>query len=125
MKGSPSYSLISKMVQMLGWSSAEAARASRWKRSMRLGIPGQIFGQELERHKAAERGVFGFVHHPHPAAAQLFQNSIVRDGFPNHFLSLMLPTPRRTVNKRRQKAFDRIMRRPCGKPTHERDEMLR
>ncbi len=67
----------------------------------RLGILGQIFRQKLERHKTAERGVFGLVHHAHPAAAQLFQNSIVRDGFPNHRWAHMLSSEQGTVNKRR------------------------
>ena len=66
----------------------------------RLGVPGQIFGQKFERHKAAERGVFGFVHHSHSAAAQLFQNSIVRYGLPDHSFLSMLRSPRGPVKQR-------------------------
>ncbi len=43
----------------------------------RLLVAGDIFGQELERHHAAELGVLGLVDHAHAPAAQLAQNAIV------------------------------------------------
>src|SRR5580704_6696388 len=49
-----------------------------------LRIAGYLFRQELQGDKAAQAGVFGFVNHAHPASAQLFDNSIVRDGLANH-----------------------------------------
>jgi hypothetical protein len=39
--------------------------------SLELAVLGQFFGQELERHAAAELGVFGLVHDAHAAAPQL------------------------------------------------------
>ena len=50
----------------------------------RLAILGQVFGQELQRDEAAQGCVFGFVDDTHPAAAQLFDNAVVRDGFADH-----------------------------------------
>ena len=40
--------------------------------------------QELQRDMAVQLEVFGLIHHTHPAAAELFQNPIVRDGLANH-----------------------------------------
>ena len=45
----------------------------------------ESFGQELQRHLAAQLGVFGLVDHTHAAAAELFQDHVVRKGFPDHF----------------------------------------
>ena len=36
------------------------------ERSLELAVLGQFFGQELERHAAAELGVLGLVHHALP-----------------------------------------------------------
>ena len=44
----------------------------------------EIFRQEFKRHEAAEPEVFGFIHHPHPAAADLLQDAVVRDGLADH-----------------------------------------
>jgi hypothetical protein len=54
------------MVQMLGWLSAEAARASRRKRCR-------------QGHRAAQLGIFGLVDYPHAAAAEFFYDAIVGD----------------------------------------------
>ena len=43
-------------------------------------------GQELQRDEAAERGVFGLVDHAHAAAAQFFDDAVVRDGLADHEL---------------------------------------
>jgi hypothetical protein len=40
--------------------------------------------QELERHEAAELGVFGLVHHAHAAATELFPNAVVGNGLADH-----------------------------------------
>ena len=48
------------------------------KTAQRLRIAGDFIRQELERNKAVQPGVFRLVHHPH-AAAQLFQNPVVRN----------------------------------------------
>ncbi len=44
----------------------------------------QFCRQELQRDMAVQLEVFGFVHHTHPAAAELFNDAIVRDGFADH-----------------------------------------
>jgi len=56
------------MVQMLGWSSAEAAWASCSKRC-RVGV--EVRRQKLKRHRALEPGIEGFVDDAHAAAAEL------------------------------------------------------
>jgi hypothetical protein len=63
---------------MLGWLRADAARASRRKRS-RARIVSNVFGQEFQSHESAQAGVLGFVDNPHPAATQLFDDAVVRD----------------------------------------------
>ena len=45
---------------------------------------GNIVGKKLQSHEAAEREVFGFVHHTHPSAAKLLDDTVVRDGLINH-----------------------------------------
>src|ERR1700674_1539738 len=54
------------------------------KAFQRLRISRQFIGQELEGDKAAKLGILGLVHHAHPAAAQLLNDAIVRDGFADH-----------------------------------------
>ena len=49
-----------------------------------LGILGDAVGQKLERDKAVQPHVFGFVHHAHSAATQLFEDAVVRDGCFDH-----------------------------------------
>src|SRR5436305_6894699 len=41
-------------------------------------------GKELERNETSERSIFGFVNYTHAAAAQLFDDTVMRDGFANH-----------------------------------------
>ncbi len=57
------------MMQMWGWFRLEAARASRWKRSSRLAVPGKLFGQELECDESAELDVLSLVDDTHATAA--------------------------------------------------------
>ena len=49
-----------------------------------LAVLGHVFGQELESHKAMQPGVLGLVDDTHPAAAQLLDDAIVRDGLADH-----------------------------------------
>ena len=72
------------MVQMFGWFSADAARASRRKRSRACGSCERLVGQELEGHETAEGGVFRFVDHAHATAAQKFHNAVVGNGLSDH-----------------------------------------
>ena len=46
----------------------------------RLSVLCNVRGKELEGNEPAEFRVFGLVHHTHPAAAQLLDNAIVRNG---------------------------------------------
>jgi hypothetical protein len=52
--------------------------------SLELAVLGQFFGQELERHAAAELGVLGLVHHAPAPAAQLLQDAVVGNAVANH-----------------------------------------
>jgi len=45
-----------------------------------LRITGNVVGQELQGDEAAKLGVLGLLDHTHPAAAQLLQDAIVRNG---------------------------------------------
>jgi hypothetical protein len=49
------------------------------KAAQGLGIARQIVGDELERHGTVKPRVFGFVHHAHPAAAELLDDAVVRE----------------------------------------------
>jgi hypothetical protein len=50
------------------------------KTCKRLGVFGHILGQKLQRNKAIEFDVLGFVHNAHPAAPELFEDAVVRNG---------------------------------------------
>ena len=49
-----------------------------------LRVARKFIGQELEGDEAAEFGVLGFIHYAHAAAAELFDDAIVRDGLVDH-----------------------------------------
>ena len=66
-----------------GWSRADAARASRWKRSSAARVLRPSRRQELERHGAPEPRVLGLVDDAHAAAAEL-GDAVVRDGLADH-----------------------------------------
>ncbi len=50
-----------------------------------LRITGNFLGQELQRDKTTEPGVFRLVDHAHTAAAQLLNDAVVRDRSPDHW----------------------------------------
>lgn len=75
MNGRPSASSMSWTVQICGWSSAEADRASRRKRS--VAVRGQIVGEEPEGDEPAELDVLGLVDDAHPATADRIDDAIV------------------------------------------------
>ena len=68
------------MVQMLGWFRAEAALASRRKRSRACGSAGERIGEEFQGDEAIEQSVLGFVDDAHSAAAETFEDAEVRNG---------------------------------------------
>ncbi len=45
---------------------------------------GNLPGQEFDSDFAFEFGVFGFIHYPHAAFAEFFEDFVVRNGFANH-----------------------------------------
>jgi hypothetical protein len=47
-------------------------------------VLGQLIGQELEGDEAPQFRIFGLVNHAHPAAAQLFDDAVVRNGLADH-----------------------------------------
>jgi hypothetical protein len=59
----------------------------------RLGIVGYIFGQELKRNEAIKFDVLGFVHYTHSAAAQFFDDAVVRDGLADQDWRINEPAP--------------------------------
>ncbi len=50
----------------------------------RLSVAGQLLGQELQRHAAAELQVLGLVDDAHAAAAELRDDAVVGDGLADH-----------------------------------------
>ena len=71
-------------MQILGWFSAEAARASRWKRERACGSLAASCVQEFQRDKAMKLHILGFVDNTHPPAAQFLDDAVVRDGLADH-----------------------------------------
>ena len=51
-----------------------------------LAIAVHIVRQQFERYKAAQTRVFGLVHHPHAAAAEVFKKAVMRDGLPQEWV---------------------------------------
>jgi hypothetical protein len=49
-------------------------------------FPRHFFRQKLQGHKATQFGVFGLVHHSHPATPNLLEDAVARDGFSDHGL---------------------------------------
>ena len=49
-----------------------------------LAVAGEIVGEKLYGDVAAQAGVFGFVDHAHPAAAQFAQNAVMGDRLADH-----------------------------------------
>ena len=80
----PSWFTISYMVQILGWFRADAGPRLATEAFEDLRVLGDFIRQKFQRRKATEHGVLGLVDHAHPAAAQLLDNAVMRDGLPNH-----------------------------------------
>jgi hypothetical protein len=59
-----------------------------------LHVLGYIVGKKLESDKATERSVFGFVDHAHPAAAELFDDAVMRKGASDHLGRILLGVDR-------------------------------
>ena len=90
------------MVQMLGWFSAEAACASRWKRASACGSLATSSGRNLRATKRWRRSVLGLVDDTHPAAAELLDDAVVRDGLADHSIGSRACWERMLVGSRGQ-----------------------
>ena len=49
-----------------------------------LGVFGQFRREKLQCHVSAKIRILGFVNHTHPAATELFEDTVVGDGLANH-----------------------------------------
>src|SRR6266699_4838539 len=47
-------------------------------------VAGEVFGKKLKRHMTVQSEVFSLIHHTHPAAAQMADNSVMRNGLADH-----------------------------------------
>ena len=72
---------VSKFVNgyNLGWFSAEAASASRWKRLRACASCATSSGKNFKSHKAAKLGIPRLVDHTHASPAQFFNDAIMRN----------------------------------------------
>ncbi len=76
-----------RMVQR-GCSASLAAEALKSGR-----VANHAIREKFERHEAAEFGVLGLVHDAHPAAAQLLDDAVVRDGSADQWKKLLRARP--------------------------------
>jgi hypothetical protein len=70
------------MVEMFGWLSALALRASLSKRARRAAR--RFFGKTLQRHRAMEFGILRAIDHTHGTRADLRVNAITPERLANH-----------------------------------------
>jgi hypothetical protein len=54
-----------------------------------LCVLGYVVKQELECNEAMQLHVLSLVDHTHPAAAQLLDEAVVRDGLPDHWAEML------------------------------------
>src|SRR5438094_7545763 len=71
---------------MFGWFRAEAARASRWNRSKLARSLARSSGRNLSATRRPSLVILSLVDHTHPAATQLLDDAVVRNGLPDHRL---------------------------------------
>src|ERR1700736_5282552 len=50
-----------------------------------LGIFGYVIRQEFKRNEAIQLNVLRLIDHPHPAAAQLLDDAVMRNGLADHW----------------------------------------
>jgi len=62
---------------MLGWSRAEAARASWMNLSLASGSACPLWRQEFQGYDALKLDIFGLVDDAHPAPADLLDNAVL------------------------------------------------
>jgi hypothetical protein len=54
-----------------------------------LVISRNFLGQKLQSDKPPKLGIFGLIDHTHPAAAELLNDPVVRDGLPDHWAEML------------------------------------
>jgi hypothetical protein len=74
---------------MKGWPSPwliQRRRGLRFSLEARqcLGISGDVVRQKFQSDKPMQGYILSLVNHTHPAAAELLDNPVVRNGLPNH-----------------------------------------
>ncbi len=72
------------MVQMLGLVQGRGRAGLAPEALQSLRVVGKFVGKKFQGDEAPQLGVFSFVNHAHPAAAQLVYDAIVRDGLSDH-----------------------------------------
>src|SRR5882672_11318648 len=50
----------------------------------RMVVPGKLFGEEFQRHRATQPGVLGLIDDAHSSLAQLLKDSKMRNGLSDH-----------------------------------------
>src|SRR5579864_7052887 len=68
------------------------------KALQRLWIARHFVRQKLQRHEAAKISIFRFVDDPHTAAAQLFDDAVVRDDLADHVAKSYVSPPSKSMN---------------------------
>jgi hypothetical protein len=59
------------------------------KAAERLRVAGDLSRKELERDEAVQLDILGFVHDAHTAAAELFDNAVVRESLADHGVRIL------------------------------------
>jgi len=52
-------------------------------------LPGDLLRQEFQGHEVVQPRVFRFVHHTHPATAQLLYDPVMRDGLADQLPNML------------------------------------
>ena len=71
-------------MQILGWFRAVRCFSLAQETLQSLAVLSYVFGQELESDEAVQARVFGLVYDTHPAATELLDDAVVRDGLAEH-----------------------------------------
>ena len=69
---------------MFGWFSADAAWGFALKAGECIRVTGNVFGQEFEGDKTIQPCVLSLIDNTHPAAPELLDDPVVRDGLADH-----------------------------------------
>src|SRR4029077_9563683 len=69
--------------------------------AQRVRIAADFVGQEFQRHEAVQARILGLVNHTHAAAAEFFENAVMRNGLPDQ-VPRILRWEERQVNEDRQ-----------------------